>query len=389
VSARLHLLTSKNFSEGNQGNDNQIDVKNYNTHNNCNILIEEIILAVDNFNKKLSEYIERTIELEGEKKLFESKLIEMNSTSDNKIKEFQQRNKKLEEMNEAFGKKITEAVKEKAPHLMSVDLRASREDYLKTIDLFKLYNNELGKMNILMEEKLTKAIDKTKRYKQLYKSITTQSNTNTNTNLNINHPNTIPQIDPEKHKILADKQINNLKWLLFTDKNKTEISYQNTFWVSSDMINPNISMTLFGAYTTENDLNREVKDLLSIQGELLLKLSKKEDDLSKLKYEKEKLTKQINGNNNNNNNNYNTNPNLTNNTSISNNVKSKNPSIDFNNYHSTPQMSAQTIPLDKYEKLLNNLIEEQEKLRQSTMLIDKLKGENESLKNVIDQSKIK
>ena len=135
--------------------------------------------------------------------------------------------------------------------------------------------------------------------------------------------------DPEKFTIVSDKNINKLKWILVTEKETTdeEIAFCNTNWIA---LTETIDLTKFNQYASENDKDREINDVLSIQDDLLLKLSTKEDDNSKLKSEIEKLNSAVNTSS----------------------VNSRKESLNNNyNYNSTKnvQIAADMIPLDKYQ----------------------------------------
>ena len=51
--------------------------------------------------------------------------------------------------------------------------------------------------------------------------------------------------------------------------------------------NWHININNFNKYSSENDIKRELADMLSIQDELVQKLSKKEEEISKLKMERD------------------------------------------------------------------------------------------------------
>jgi hypothetical protein len=224
--------------------------------------------------------------------------------------EFIEENKKLKEVNTEYNNKLIEAVQIKMPHLItSGDLRSSGEDFTKTLEILKTYNEELSNLNILLEEKLIKSLERAKKYKDMVKYLS--------------YSNRDISLSPDTHIILGDKKLGKLSWYLITEKD-TEIGYNNTAWIKSAQID--VSKYNY----QEDDKEKQIDDLININRELLIKLENKDDMIS---------------------------------------------------------YRDDYISIEKFQLVLENLTDEQEKLRVANYTLDKLKKENEDLKNIIELSK--
>jgi hypothetical protein len=60
-----------------------------------------------------------------------------------------------------------------------------------------------------------------------------------------------------------------------------EVNYDNLVWIQSNIIRLN----MFNKYESEDAKNKEIKDLILIQDELLNKLRIKEGEINKMKME--------------------------------------------------------------------------------------------------------
>lgn len=381
---------SESYIINSQIKNDSFEISNTNTNNNNSYTsiskkidslnidseLQQINELVENKHKKIAEMLKRIGELEDEKKQVEKSLCDLNSVAEGKIKDYTEENKRLKHVNEEYNKKIFEAVSAKAPHLISsVELNSNvngynnsnnkndvnnnsnnkgeEKDFLKALDLFKKFNDELNLINKEFEVKFLKATEKVKKYKKLYREVLSIK-----TNSNLNAPaegmkGNSNEIDPNTHRIILDKEINGLKWFAVTYKDISdyEINHQNTLWIASTFIEDKLDA--FNKFICEAEKNKEINDLYIVQEELLKKLAAKEEELIKIRSDRDNLIKK----------------------------QKLNQNYDVNN-----PIYENTIPLEKYQVLLNNLIEEQEKFRTAVFQIEKLRLENESLKNAVEQS---
>jgi early endosome antigen 1 len=318
--------------------------------------IEDISGTIEKIYHKLNDYIKKDIEIDEEKRNVEKALTDLNKDADSRLKELIEENQRLKEISKEYNSKILEVVQSKMPQLASsLDIRSSAEDYLKTIDLFKTYNEELNNINKVLEEKFLKATNKAKKYKELHKQHLREVNTamHSNSNLSVNVAYTC-----EKYRIISDKLYNKLTWVLLTGSDNIELTYDNTHWIPIEQLK---NINHFNRYKSDADYVKENKDLILVQEELILKLSKKEEEISKLKTERDNLNKKLKA-------------------SIA--ASTTSPNIS----NQLIQSQNESIPLDSYQKLLNNFIEEQQKLSQATSTLEKFRSENENLRQVIELS---
>ena len=103
--------------------------------------------------------------------------------------------------------------------------------------------------------------------------------------------NKIAEFDSKTHRIITDKELNGFRWFIITYKDISdyEINFANCFWICGDLIKDKLET--FNEFLSEEKKNKEMKDLYIVQEELLKKLSGKEEDMIKLRNEKENLVK--------------------------------------------------------------------------------------------------
>jgi hypothetical protein len=223
----------KNFSEKDSIKDKKsINSNDLNDEDAYSIYkdLDEITRILENLHKKINDLQRFETEKNEEKKILEKKLEEINKNADNRLKEFTEENKKLKQANEEYSKKIIEAIQTKAPHLLlnnsnTINVKKS-EEIFKTIELFKSYNEELSKMNSELEVKMMKAIEKAKKYKNLY------NETKSSIKSDVTQP---LYYDPKKYRINQEKTFLNLKWFLLVLKKDDlkNLTYNEAVWVTS------------------------------------------------------------------------------------------------------------------------------------------------------------
>jgi len=255
----------KNFYENEMNKDKKsINSNDMNDEDAYSIYrdLDEITRIVENLHKRINDLQRFEAEKNEEKKTLEKKLEEMNKNADTRLKEFSEENKKLLQANEEYSKKIMEAIQSKAPHLLlntssnSSNLKKSDEIF-KTIDLFKNYNEELSKMNSELEAKMLKAIEKAKKYKNLY------NESKSTTKSDISQP---LFYDPKRYRINSEKTLYNLKWYLLVPKKDdlTNLSYNDAVWVTASSIKEEMfdkikdnNIDQAAGYIKINDRNRK------------------------------------------------------------------------------------------------------------------------------------
>ena len=176
---------------------------------------------------------------------------------------------------------------------------------------------------------------------------------------------TFNKISPQQYTIILDKTYNNYHWFLLSKTSKeVQNDYTKYIWVPENIINPILSQ--FNKFKSEKDYeNEHLNDLQVSQANLLKKLEQREDEISKLKKEHKQAT----------------NINLT--ASLGNNSDLKNKLFDLNVLNNSKKKTEEpTIPLEKYQSLINQLNDAQEKLSESNRVISKLQKENQELSRI-------
>ena len=98
-------------------------------------------------------------------------------------------------------------------------------------------------------------------------------------------------VDPNKCKIITDKIYKNLKWYLIYDNNNNkedENNYENYRWVNDLIIKKN-DIEKYNKYETDED---KIKTYETIINDFKNKLEKKQESISKLEYQNNKLMKE-------------------------------------------------------------------------------------------------
>eukprot|EP00340_Litonotus_pictus_P008282 CAMPEP_0170518200 /NCGR_PEP_ID=MMETSP0209-20121228/3941_1 /TAXON_ID=665100 ORGANISM="Litonotus pictus, Strain P1" /NCGR_SAMPLE_ID=MMETSP0209 /ASSEMBLY_ACC=CAM_ASM_000301 /LENGTH=2436 /DNA_ID=CAMNT_0010803667 /DNA_START=704 /DNA_END=8014 /DNA_ORIENTATION=- len=265
-----------------------------------NIGKEEQENEIDQLNIKNQDLSQKVKSYEDEMKANQVVLSEIMGKT-RKLDSMLYENKQLKEKDKEFSKKLNEAIERSArgmiPTTLSLnELKQSTDSYLRTVDLLRGQIEEFSENNKMLEEKLNKAMNKIKKYKELNlnywsndsknRESTTQSGLGQNiqtqtkeeTQLKGNSiPKTIkyqsekeeyytlnieqPEIDPKLYDILTEKILGlgnlRLKWVLLCEKNIStqDFSYTNTRWIPIESIGGEEALVKFKRSPSYNYLS--------------------------------------------------------------------------------------------------------------------------------------
>lgn len=346
----------------------EIREDNNNNENKYKKKIEEIenenvkvVKEKDNDIVNLKQNLEKLIK-ENKDTLFNNdelnKQIQENKTTIDELE------KKLNNDKEKYEKEVNELtqnnnniIKERDKLIKERDNHIQQCTELKTqLDDINLYNKNLKEDIKSLNEEIAKLKEENKDNKiEILK--------------NLEQPiksNIIQSYSNETHKIITDKNYNNkYHWLLLAPKNETEISYQTCIWVSEEELKPTISQ--YNKFKSEKEIEQEqIVEIENNQKIWIKRLEEKEDEISRLKMDKKKST------------------NLT--ASFGTNMKNKLFELNLVTKESDKNIVNQnnSIPIEKYQTVIEELNDANLRLAQSKTMIDKLQNENKELSKIKD-----
>jgi len=154
--------------------------------------------------------------------------------------------------------------------------------------------------------------------------------------------------DPKKYRIVGDKTFANLKWVLLVIKKEDNRNYNvnEAIW----MLSNNIREDMYERIKDNSfDQTVELENLKGIQEDLLDKLARKEDELLAVKRERDVVLR----------------------------------------INSGSGLSKNTVPVEKFEFVLNQLNEETNNYRKLYANMESVRKENEAMKSELDNIKDK
>ena len=263
--------------------------------NNLNIFIEKKCqnevenLKEENFQlkSKINEINNDIINIINEKNNIEKDLEKSRKNETNlkeKIKEFEKEinNKKyINDILKSFDgntKQLIETLEKKM-----INISKERDNYLHKFDDLLTEKERLEDDLKELEDKLEEQLDINNDLGNLIEKYKNNEN-NSKDNLNeINNSNleNKSNINPNNYEIISSKKLNNLNWYLLKLKCKENNNYSNFIWISEDKIDLN----------DYNYLDNSDEQMNNILMKKLKLLEEKEEIISKLKFENEKLRK--------------------------------------------------------------------------------------------------
>jgi hypothetical protein len=324
--------------------DSKFNSGKLNDQNKINIIAEYI----DHQTVKLKEFSNNILSNNYEKKNLEDQIqnliTEYNQNSEEKKKQCNLAKEALSKLISA----IIDIIRVRIPALLDAsdynfELKEDFSDVNKYITFLSKYDSEINEFYKKMESKA----DKIKTYKEKAKKLKEQVHELKNKQqiITLQPVKSIEfnaeDITPNKYKIITEKCYEDLKWVLFALNDCQNLNYENTKWIPHNTVK---NYKDFASVVLDTEPGREANKELE---QLITKLASKEEEISNLKMERDLLR----------------------------NNKIPNPDDD------------NKIPFEKYEKLLNQLVEEQGKTKLLKSTVDRLKLENEMFKNVIERSK--
>ena len=296
-----------------------------------------------------------------------NKLIQSHkNTIDDLKKDIDNEKDKYQKTIDALTQEKNKIIKEKEQLIIDRDNNIQQcTELKKQLDDITLYNNNL-------KQDIKGLIEEVSKFKEENKSLQEKKENKIEILKNLEQPikSTITQsYSNETHRIITDKNYNNkYHWLLLAPKNENEISYQTCIWVSEDELKPTIDK--YNRFKSEREIEQEqINEIENNQKIWIQRLEEKEDEISRLKMEKKKST------------------NLT--ASFGTNMKNKLFELNLVTKESDKNINNvvnqnNSIPIEKYQTVIEELNDANLRLAQSKTMIDKLQNENKELSKIKD-----
>ena len=201
-------------------------------------------------------------------------LIEENTTL---IKEKQNVENKIEEIELDCNKKINQITKENESLQNKISkLTNENNNFNKQLNDINSKYYELKKIINEKDKELNNMKDASKAILEKYKKSIEDKE----------------KIDPGTCQIIANKKYKKLTWYLIRKKNNNNLNtntYNNYFWVNDNVLTKEI----LKKYNKFEDDEQKMKDLQDYIFDLQKKLERKEESISRLDYKNKKLTEQL------------------------------------------------------------------------------------------------
>ncbi len=174
------------------------------------------------------------------------------------------------------------------------------------------------------------------------------------------------KFSPKTHKIILDKNYSNLHWYLLADKYlnlqpKTKLSFKNFIWAKAEDVEPYLNE--FNDFVNEKQKEfQSAKDIMENKQKMISLMEQKDEQIENLKKEKYQLSLKLTDNK------------SERNSERDNSERLANSNILINN----------SIPMSKYEKLLNEYSDLENKNNELKKMVGELKKEKKEFSKLID-----
>ena len=319
----------------------------------------------DSLNKDINELQEEVEKKEKELKELKEEIENNKSASvNNQSEDSNAQIHFLKEQKEFFESSVKE-LKEKVFNLEKEIAKKEKEskEYKEQIENL---NNEINSLQENKKTEISIIQDEFKNAKMEIEDLKKQLSNNQSVN---------KTYSSETHIILTNKSFNNLTWYLLSLKDEKEHNYHNSMWIPKTSIESELSK--YNKFRSEEEEQNMLIQMYTS------KLEKKEDELSKLSYNLEKIRECQSQKN----------P-QSNNSSFSKQTKSKisdNKLIvkDYLDLTGQNNNNSEAVLIGKYNALLNKLSEteiQMSKIQQENIRLNELKGKiNEHNSSICDE----